>query len=328
MVPAGGTVPTPMSLASWLASPGPDAAVEIAPEGVALAVVGARGGAAVVEAYARAALPPGAVVAGLGGRNVVDMPAVVAALQAVCERAGQRPRRAALAIPDLSARVALVRFEQVPSGRDDLDQLIRWQVRKSLPFAIEDACVTHSPGARIGAGGEFVTVAARRETVAEYEAVCDEVGIHAGIVDLATLGVVSLYQAAAASGDSLIVHMRPEYTSIAILRLGELIFFRTRPDDEEESLSDVVHQTAMYYQDRLAGEGFARVFAGGATRVPGGVDLARRAIAARLEHDVEPLDPAVAATMGERVAAAGEDRAGLAPLAGLLLRARKGAAAA
>ena len=317
-----------MALASWLASSAPDAAIEIAPDAVAVAVLGARGGDAVVQSYATAPVPAGAVVAGLGGRNVVDRAAVTAALQSACERAGHRPRRAVLAIPDLAARVTLVRFEQLPARREDLDQLIRWQVRKSLPFPIEEACVTHSPGVRSGSGGEFITVAARRETVREYEAVCDDAGIHAGIVDLSTLCVVNLYQAAAAAGDTLVVHVRPEYTSIAILRRGDLIFFRTRPEGEEESLPDVVHQTAMYYQDRLAGEGFARVFAGGATRVPGGVELARGDLASRLDHAVEPLDPALAATLGERVTVAGEARAGLAPLVGLLLRARKGAAAA
>jgi type IV pilus assembly protein PilM len=318
-----------MALASWLASSAPDTAIEIAPDAVSVAVVGSRGGETVVQAYATAPLPAGAVVAGLTGRNVIDRAPVVAALQAACERAGHRPRRAALAIPDLTARVALVRFEQLPNRREDLDQLIRWQVRKSLPFAVEEACVTHSPGARGATGGEFVTVAARRETVREYEAVCDDAGIHAGIVDLSTLCVVNLYQAAAAAGgDTLVVHMRPEYTSIAILRRGDLIFFRTRPEGEEESLSDVVHQTAMYYQDRLAGEGFGRVFAGGVTRQPGGVDLARRDLQVRLDHAVDPLDPALAATLGERVTVAGEERAGLAPLLGLLLRARSGAVAA
>ncbi len=156
-----------MALASWLASPAPDAAIEIAPDAVAVAVIGARGGDAVVQSYATAPVPAGAVVAGLGGRNVVDRAAVTAALQSACERAGHRPRRAALAIPDLAARVTLVRFEQLPARPEDLDQLIRWQVRKSLPFPIEEACVTHSPGVRSGSGGEFITVAARRETVRE-----------------------------------------------------------------------------------------------------------------------------------------------------------------
>jgi type IV pilus assembly protein PilM len=319
-----------MAIASWLASSAPDAAIEIAPDAVTVAVVGWRGGDAVVQAFATAAVPSGAVVPALTGHNVVDRAAVVAALGDACERTGQRPRRAALAIPDLAARVALVRFDQIPARREDLDQLIRWQVKKSLPFPVEEACVAHAAGVRSGAGGEFVTVAAHRDTVREYEGVCDDAGIHAGVVDLSSLGVLDMYLAgdALAAGDALVVHVRPEYTSIAILRRGDLIFFRTNPEGEGESLSDVVHQTAMYYQDRLNGERFAHVFAGGATRQPGGVERARREIEARLGQSVEPLDARIAATFAERVTAAPEQLAALAPLVGLMLRARKGAAAA
>ena len=318
-----------MPIASWLASSAPDAAIEIAPDIVTVAMVGWRGADAVVQAFGAAPVPAGAVVAGLTAHNIIDRAAVVGALAAACERAGQRPRRAALAIPDLAARVALVRFDQLPARREDLDQLIRWQVRKSLPFPVEEACVTHAPGARIGAGGEFITVAARRETVREYEGVCDEAGVHAGVVDLSTLSVVNMYLAvqALSAGDALVVHVRPEYTSIAILRHGELIFFRNRPEGEEESLSDVVHQTAMYYQDRLGGSGFARVFAGGSTRQPGGVEAARRDIESRLGHSVEPLDPAIGAAIGDRVTMAPEHVPMLAPLVGLMLRARGAAAA-
>jgi hypothetical protein len=68
--------------------------------------------------------------------------------------------------------------------------------------------------------------------------VCDEVGIHAGLVDLATLSVANLYLAGAPSGDWLIVHIRPEYTSIAIMRGSDLIFFRTRAEGDPEPLAD------------------------------------------------------------------------------------------
>ena len=67
----------------------------------------------------------------------------------------------------------------------------------------------------------------------------------------------------AADGDWLLVHMRPDYTSIVILRGGDLIFFRNRAEGDEEALQDLVHQTAMYYQDRLGGRGFTRILLGG-----------------------------------------------------------------
>src|SRR5258705_11409436 len=120
-------------------------------------------------------------------------PAVVSTLRASLDRAGSRPRRVALVIPDLAAKVSLVRFDTIPARREDLDQLVRWQVKKASPFPIEEALVTSAPGVR-GADGsaEFLVVATRRDTVAEYEAVCDELKIEAGLVDLGTLSPVKL----------------------------------------------------------------------------------------------------------------------------------------
>ena len=138
-------------LASWLASPPPDAAIEIAPEAVSVAVLSSRGAEASVQAYASAPLPSGAVAPSLLARNILDRAAVAGALRTACERAGVRPRRAALVIPDLAARVSLARFEQIPARHEDLDQLIRWQAKKSSPFPAEEVCLTYSPGARSGA---------------------------------------------------------------------------------------------------------------------------------------------------------------------------------
>jgi type IV pilus assembly protein PilM len=318
-----------MSFLSWLASAPPEAAIEIAPDGVSIAVLGTRGAGASVQAYGSAELSPGAVLPTLVGHNVVDRAAVVQALRTACERAGVRPRRAALVIPDAAARVSLVRFDQIPSRRDDLDQLIRWQIKKSLPFPVEEASITHSRGIRVDAGGEFIVVAARRDVVAEYEGVCDEAGIHAGLVDIATLSVANLYLASGPpAGDWLVVHIRPEYTSIAIMRGSDLLFFRTRVEGDAEPLADVVHQTAMYYQDRLDGHGFSRVFAGGRSRLAGGVEAACRETETRLGVVVEPLDPTTIAPLVDRISVTPRQGSALAPLVGMLLRSKREAVAA
>jgi Tfp pilus assembly PilM family ATPase len=312
-------------LARWLASPPPDAAIEISAEGVSVGVLGSRGAESVIQGSASAALAPGAVVPSLTSHNIVDRAAVAAALRTACDRLGQRPRRAALVIPDLAARVSLVRFDQVPPRREDLDQLIRWQVKKSSPFPADEACVTYAPGVRSGAAGEFVVVSARRETIQEYEGVCDAAGIYAGLVDLSTLCVVNLYLSAGSTppDDWLVVHMRPDYTSIAIMRGPELVFFRNRAEGEAEGFEDVVHQTVMYYQDRLEGKGFARVFAGGTGRTAGAVDAARRDLEARVGTRVDAIDPTRAAASTERTSMTPDQLAALAPVVGMLLRTRR-----
>ena len=159
-----------------------------------------------------------------------------------------------------------MRFEQVPPRAQDLDQLVRWQVRKTAPFAIEDAQVSYVPGLRAEDGQEFVVSLARRDVVQEYEGLCAEAGAHAGLVDLATFNVINavLAGAAAPSADWLLVNIAPDYASIALLRGPHLIFFRNRAADTDGTLADLVHQTAMYYEDRLKGAGFARVILAGA----------------------------------------------------------------
>ena len=139
-------------LTSWLASPPLEAAIEITSSAVSIAVLGGRGTSAVVQGYAVEPLPAGAVTPSLTAANISDRDAVVRALSAACQSVGVKPARVALVIPDVAAKVSLVRFEQTPARRDDLEQLIRWQVKKSTPFPVEEACLTHSPGARLATG--------------------------------------------------------------------------------------------------------------------------------------------------------------------------------
>ena len=156
-------------LTSWLASPPPDAALELAPDSVSGAVISARGSDATVQSFAFEPLPLGALAPSLTAQNLVDRPAVVSAIKAVIDRIG-RPRKVALVVPDLATRVSLVRFDQVPASRDDLDQLIRWQMKKSAPFPIEEASLTWTPGSQsIEGGHEFVVALARRDVIREYE---------------------------------------------------------------------------------------------------------------------------------------------------------------
>jgi len=338
-------------LASWLASPPPDAALEIAPARVSAASTTSRGGVLRLHAYASEALPADAVRGALAAPNIIDRQAAAAGVRSVLDRLGARPARVALVIPDVAARVSVIRFEQLPQRRDDLDQLVRWQVRKSTPFPIEEACVSYTPGRRGPDGSEFVVVVARRDVVREYEDVCADAGVHAGLVDLATFSVLNLLLGSARAdgtvreadrpastgrrvasrpdpGDWLVVYMRPEYTSIAIVRGGDLIFFRNRPEDDDASLADVVHQTIMYYQDRLSGQGFARVLLGGSGQTAGASDQARQSLEERLATPVEPIDPTSVAALPDRIGASADLMDVLAPLTGMLVRTQREAVTA
>src|SRR5215471_4964054 len=237
---------------------GPTVAVEVAAHQVSAAGVEFRSGTAIVSAHATEPMPPGALVPSLTTANVHNRHAVVDVITRVLERTG-KPRRIGLVVPDLVAKVSFVRFEQPPSRAADLEQLVRWQVRKTAPFAVEEAQVSFVPGLKAADGQEFVVSLARRAIVEEYESICAEAGAHAGIVDLATFNVINAVMAPArpvlasgADADWLLVNIAPDYASIAILRGANLIFFRNRVaaggDEAEGTLPDLVHQASMYYE--------------------------------------------------------------------------------
>ena len=210
-----------------------------------------------------------------------------------------------------------------------LEQLVRWQVRKTAPFPIEEAQVTFVPGLRADDGQEFLVTLARRDVVQEYEMLCAEAGTHAGIVDLSTINVINavLASTGAPLADWLLVNIAVGYTSVALLRGPHLLFFRNRAADTEGTLADLVHQTAMYYEDRLKGGGFARVLLAGAAAAadataPGEIDLLRRSLEERLQAPVDTLDPRAGVALTDRITAAPALLDTLTPLVGMLLRDR------
>jgi Tfp pilus assembly PilM family ATPase len=171
---------------------------------------------------------------------------------------------------------------------------------------------------------------ARRDIVQEYESVCSAVGAQAGIVDLATFNVINAVLAGpeAPAQDWLLVHVTQEDATMAILRGQQLVFFRNHAAEGEGSLADMVHQTAMYYEDRLSGAGFSRVLLAGAgssastSAVASGTDYLRRALEQRLSARVDQVDPRKIANLTDRITAGPELLDTLAPLVGLMVRER------
>jgi hypothetical protein len=312
-------------LASLLRNvPAPGAALELAASHVSGIVVERRGESIGVVGHARAAVPPGALVPSLGGSNLHDRAAVAAAVDRVLEQIG-RPRRVGLIVPDHAAKVSIVTLEKVPARVEDLDQIIRWQIRKAIPFPLDDAQVGYTRGAQVADGRSFVVAVMKRDVLAEYEALAEARGAHVGLVDLATFNVANAVLATppAPAGDWLLVRAAGSEGSVAILRGPDLLFFRSRGADTSGTLADLVHQTAMYFEDRLKGERFERIVLSG-LRGPE-AEAARRDLETRLASPVTTLDLRDVASVGDRVSTAPALIDELAPLVGLLARERHAA---
>jgi Tfp pilus assembly PilM family ATPase len=307
---------------SWLTAVPPKVAIEIASGRVTVVELGRVGGTAAVTGYATEPLDPDAVVPTLSGVNIRDVSVVADTVRRAFDRAGLGSvSRAALVVPDGVARVTLLNFEQLPARSEDLEKLIRWQLRKATPFPMDEAQISWFLGHRVGSSNGVVVTVARRDVMTQYEAVADALGVHAGIVDLASFNVMNAVIGAggAPASDWLLVTTAAEATTLLIGRGEDLMFYRHRAAVDEEPLSALVHQTAMYHEDRLGGSRFSRVWLCGAG-LARQADQVRREISERLGVPAETVDTRPAAGLPDRVSASVEVLDTLAAPVGVLLR--------
>ena len=92
--------------------------------------------------------------------------------------------RAGLIIPDYAARLAVLDFAEFPSDEQQRLALVKFRLRKSVPFAIDDAQVScFVQGKDAGEKGTEVLAAVISRTVLEeYEALLRGAGFQVGLV--------------------------------------------------------------------------------------------------------------------------------------------------
>ena len=309
----------------WFSSPPPGIAIEITATRVTAVALADHGGSRTVTAHATEPLAAGLAVPSLNAANVHDERGLSSVVGAVLQKLGQRSRRVALVLPDSAAKVSLIRFDKVPAKLPDLEQLIRWQMRKAAPFRIDDAQVAWQPAASLPGGArEYLVTVARRDIVQSYERVCEAAGAEAGIVDVASFNQINAILAGPQiAGDWLLIDVAADFATLAVVRGDDMIFYRNRATAGEDELAELVHQTAMYHEDRLGGGGFTRVVLAGASVLGANLtERLRRTLDERIGVRVELMDFRPAAELRDRIAVGPELLDTLAAGVGILLRER------
>jgi type IV pilus assembly protein PilM len=163
---------------------------------------------------------------------------------------GGRSRDVIALLPDAAVRVVLLDFEALPSNRQEAEAVVRFRLKKSLPFDVEKAKVSYHAQSANGAV-RVVAAVALNSVVEEYESVFVEAGYSPGVVlpsMLAALGV------AKADRPTLILKVDTRTTSIAILDQQQVLLFRTLENASGvtitgERLAEEVYPSVVFFQD-------------------------------------------------------------------------------
>ncbi len=204
----------------------PRLACEIRPEGI----IAARSASALaeVDAIGRSPLPAGAVEPGLKAGNLADVGALSQALRqaldTVAGRGAERGRYVTIVVPDAAVRVLLIDFDALPAKASEALPVVRFRLKKLLPFDVEHALVSYQQIPAEGGGVRVLAVAIPREVLAEYEDLVTRAGFLPGAVLPSTLAALAGLDGAA---PALVVNADASTVTTAIVRDGALLLHRT-----------------------------------------------------------------------------------------------------
>jgi type IV pilus assembly protein PilM len=226
----------------------PKLACEIAADRVIAAR--AADSAQVLELSTTSELSPGCVMPDLSENNLREPKAVVNALRSSLETVAGRSRDVVAVLPDAAVRVVLLDFETLPSGGDEAEGVVRFRLRKSLPFDVDKAKVSYQAESS-GTGVRVVAAVALKTVIEDYEAAFREAGFSPGIVLPSMLAALG---AAPAERPTLVVKVDAHTTSIAILDHGQLLLFRTLENTRGviisgDQLAEDIYPSVVFFQD-------------------------------------------------------------------------------
>jgi type IV pilus assembly protein PilM len=228
----------------------PPAAVEIAHEGVLAAALPGPGEP---PAYAFAALPAGALAAGLDEPNLRAPEAAAAAIRSALAEVAPRTRAVTLVLPDTLVRVFVLDFDSLPGKVAEAQSVVRFRLRKMVPFDVEHAGLSYQVLAEDKTECKVLAAVTPGPILAEYEAAVRAAGYEPGAVlpsSLAALEALDAMEAALAANLST-----PAMTT-CIVNGQDLLLYRTLdlPEEPGPRIAEIQRSIAVaaaYFEDKL-----------------------------------------------------------------------------
>ena len=230
--------------------PRPRLACEITSERVIAARAGE--GAQTLEASAAQRLPDGALTPGLTQSNIGAREALMTALRESLAAVAVRSGDLCLVIPDAATRIMLLDFDTLPDKPQEAEAVVRFRLKKSLPFDVDQSSVSFDRQATSNPV-RVVAAVTPRAVLEEYESLVREAGYNPGAVlpsMIAALGAVD------ASRPTMVIKVERGTTTFAIVDQNQLLLYRALENGGSaitgESLVDDVNTSLVYFEDRYA----------------------------------------------------------------------------
>ncbi|MEE9219528.1 MAG: hypothetical protein V3U98_10735 [Acidobacteriota bacterium] len=181
------------------------------------------------------------------------------------------PEAVSVLLPDSVAKISIMELTSLPRSHRDALEMVRFRLKKTVPFRIEDAQVDFHTLEAAPGSFRLLTTVAYRPVLKQYQTAIEALGTRAGMVTLSTLSLLDRCWPEATSaggdGDVLLANVTPRTLTLAVFRGTRLVLFRSKTlsggsDGDAGERVRVVRReyqtTLAYYQEKLEGRGFSR----------------------------------------------------------------------
>ncbi len=174
-------------LKALVQDPPPAMAFEISEAGIAAARIEGK------AEFEYRAFKPGTVAVSPLKENIVDPDDFSAAVKALAGSAAARKRKdVALILPDYCTRIVVLDFDNFPSDPKEQLSLIRFRLKRSVPFDVDSAAIGYYPQPAANKRIDVAAALAPLEIVSRYEAPFRAAGMHPGFVTASSLAAIEL----------------------------------------------------------------------------------------------------------------------------------------
>ena len=230
------------SIKSWIQEPPPAYVFEISEAGLAWA-------ATVPFATGFAPFHRPAVVVTPLKDNVVDEVLLRQSVEGVLNPALKR-KTCALVLPDFCGRVMVLDFDTFPSKLEEQQALVKFRVKRSVPYDIDSAAVSFAVQSTEGKHQEVVAAVVSLEIIARYEAPFRAAGLHPGVVTTSSVATLDLLRE---PGVTMAARLSGRQLTLSVIEAGRLKLVRCveLPRVDREEVEGVVVPTLAYIEDEL-----------------------------------------------------------------------------
>ena len=196
-------------------------------------------------------LPEGTISVSPLRDNVQKADALSAAVVGLYPATGSRKRRAAaLILPDYSSRVQVLDFDSFPDKPEQQLQLIRFRVKKTIPFDVESAGISYHVQPVSKGRVDVLAAIVALEILARYEAPFRAAGFHPGYVTTSALAALHLVPD---NGVTVFAKLSGHTLTVVVLDRAHVKLIRCLEIESVDSATmlAILHPTVAYVEDEL-----------------------------------------------------------------------------